>query len=132
MPSLPPPLQTSVRQEHATVELADAASVRSMAVLGEMRRLAPQRRLAHAQLEQVVLDPRNGSQAVPALLGKVSVGQVHQLRETEQTNQLLDALLEAELAGLKRERDRLARSMNAASEYQAMAANQPTPQWRMP
>lgn len=130
--SLPAQLQASVRQEHATVELADAASVRSMSVLGEIRRLAPERRRAHDSLERTALDPATNSQAVPALLGKVSVGQVRQIRGTEQTNQLLDALLEAELAGLKHDRDRLARSMNAAAEYSAMASAQPVPVWRMP
>ena len=103
-----------------------------MSVLGEMRRLAPDRRRAHDELERAALDPSHDAQAVPALLGKVSVGQVRQIRGTEQTNQILDALLEAELAGLKRDRDRLARSMNAAAEYRAMAAVQPPASWRMP
>lgn len=132
LPTLSGPLQASVRREHATLELTDAASVRSMAILGEIRRLAPERSRAHAELERAALDPSNDSQALPALLGKVSVGQVRQIRGTEQTNQLLDALLEAELASLKRERDRLARSMEAAAEYRALAAAQPTPSWRMP
>ena len=132
LPTLPSSLQSSVEREHATIELADAATVRSMSVLGEMRRLAPERRRAHDELERAALNPSNDSQALPALLGKVSVGQVRQVRGTEQTNQLLDALLEAELAGLKRDRDRLARSMDAAAEYRAMAAAQPAPLWRMP
>ena len=132
LPTLPSALQDSVQREHATIELADAVSVRSMSVLGEMRRLAPDRQRAHGELERAALDPSNDSQALPALLGKVSVGQVHQVRGTEQTNQLLDALLEAELAGLKRDRDRLARSMNSAAEYRALAAAQPAPSWRMP
>ncbi len=130
--TLPSALQDTVRREHATIELADSVSVRSMAVLGEMRRLAPERRRAHDELERAALDPGNDSQALPALLGKVSVGQVRQVRGTEQTNQLLDALLEAELAGLKHDRDRLARSMSAAAEYRSMAAVQPPPSWRMP
>lgn len=130
--TLPGHLQASIRREHATLELADAASVRSMTILGEIRRLAPERRRAHAELERAALDPSNDSQALPALLGKVSVGQVRQIRGAEQTNQLLDALLEAELAGLKRDRDRLARSMEAAAEYRALAAAQPAPSWRMP
>ena len=103
-----------------------------MAVLGELRRLAPQRRRVHDLLERDALDPGNAAQALPALLGKVSVAQIRQVRGTEQTNQLLDALLEAELAGLKRERDRLARSMAAAAEYRALVAAQPPPNWRMP
>ena len=132
LPTLPADLRAGVRREHATIELADAASVRSIAVLGEVRRLAPDRLRAHRELERAVLDPASASQALPALLGKVSVGQVRQIRGTEQTNQLLDALLEAELAGLKRDRDRLARSMEAAAEYRTMASAQPAPQWRMP
>lgn len=130
--NLPPDLRDSVVREHASLELADAASVRSMAVLGEGRRLAPQRRQANSQLEQAVLDPSSQSQALPALLGKVSVAQVRQIRGIEQTNQLLDALLEAELADRKRERDRLARSMQAAADYRAIADAQPAPNWRMP
>ncbi len=132
MPTLPNDLRRDVQREHATLELADAAAVRLMAVLGEMRRLAPDRRRAHGELERAALDPSSNSQALPALLGKVSVGQVRQIHGTEQTNQLLDALLEAEVAGLKRERDRLARSMEAAAGYRAMAAAQPVPQWTMP
>ena len=132
LPTLPSALQDSVQREHATIELADAVSVRSMSVLGEMRRLATDRQRAHDELERAALDPSNDSQALPALLGKVSVGQVRQIRGTEQTNQLLDALLEAELAGLKRDRDRLARSMNSAAEYRALASAQPAPSWRMP
>ena len=132
LPTLPQSLRDGVLREHATLELADAASVRSMAVLGEGRRLAPQRRQANSQLEQAVLDPSAPSQALPALLGKVSVAQVRQIREIEQTNQLLDALLETELADRKRDRDRLARSMQAAAEYRALADSQPVPLWRMP
>ena len=69
---------------------------------------------------------------MPALLGKVTVAQVRQIQSTEQTNQLLDALLEAELAGSKHKRDRLARSMEAAADYRAMASALPDPRWRMP
>ena len=132
LPTLPGEWQAGVRHEHATLELSDAASVRLMTVLGELRRHAPGRVAADVELERAALDPSAGSQAVPALLGKVAVGQIRQIRGTEQTNQLLDALLEAELAGLKRERDRLARSMEAAAEYSSMAAALPAPQWRMP
>ena len=132
LPSLPGPWQDGVRREHATLELADAASVRSLAVLGEIRRLAPDRRRANGELEASALNPANAAQAMPALLGKVAVGQVRQVRGTEQTNQLLDALLEAELAGLKRDRDRMARSMQAAADYRAEVAAAPAPNWRMP
>jgi hypothetical protein len=83
-------------------------------------------------IERTALDPSPASQATPALLGKLTVGQVRQLRSAEQANQLLDALLEAELAASKRQRDRLARSMRAAAEYNELAAAQPAPQWRMP
>ena len=132
LPSLSGPLQDGIRREHATLELADAASVRSLAVLGELRRLAPERRRANGELEASALNPSNASQAMPALLGKVAVGQVRQVRGTEQTNQLLDALLEAELAGLKRDRDRMARSMQAAADYRTEVAALPAPNWRMP
>ena len=132
LPSLPGSLQDGVRREHATLELADAASVRSLAVLGELRRLAPERRRVNGELEASALNPSNAAQAMPALLGKVAVGQVRQVRGTEQTNQLLDALLEAELAGLKRDRDRMARSMQAAADYRAEVAAAPVPNWRMP
>ena len=125
-------LQAGVRREHASLEIADAATVRSLAVLGEARRLAAERSTAHANLERAVLDPSNASQSMPALLGKLTVGQVRQLGSAEQTNQLLDALLEAELATSKRERDQLARSMEVAAEYSQLAATQPVPQWRMP
>ena len=125
-------LQAGVRREHASLEIADAAAVRSLAVLGEARRLAAERMTAHANLERAVLDPSNASQSMPALLGKLTVGQLRQLGSAEQTNQLLDALLEAELATSKRERDQLARSMQAAAEYSQLAATQPAPQWRMP
>ena len=132
LPTLPGPWQENVRREHATLELADAATVRSMAVLGTLRRTAPDRDRAHAALESAALDPANAAQAVPALLGKVAVGQVRQIRGSEQTNLLLDALLEAELAGLKRDRDRLARSMQSAAAYRTAAAARSAPTWRMP
>ncbi len=126
------PLRAGIRREHASLELADAAAVRSMAVLGETRRLAGERRSANTRLERAALDASPAAQSMPALMGKVSVGQVRQIHSAEHTNQLLDALLEAELAGLKRERDRMARSMQAAAEYRAMALAQPDPGWRMP
>lgn len=132
MPALDMQLQAGVRREHASLEIADASTVRSLAVLGEARRLSNERRAAHDNLERAALDPSNASQATPALLGKLTVGQVRQLRSAEQTNQLLDALLEAELATSKRQRDRLAHSMQAAAEYSELAAAQPAPQWRMP
>ena len=90
-----------------------------MAVLGEVRRAAPDARRAAAH-------------ALPALLGKVSVGQTLAVRQGDRTNQLLDALVETDLAARKRDRDRLARSMQAAAAYRALAAAQPLPQWRMP
>lgn len=130
--TLPSDLRSAVRREHASLELADAASLRSMTVLGEVRRHAARRSRAHLELERAVLDPGQASHSMPALLGKVSVGQVRQVQGTEQTNQLLDALLEAEVAGLKRERDRLARSMESAAAYRARAAAVPLPRWRMP
>ena len=132
MPGLEMQLQAGVRREHASLEIADAATLRSMAVLGEARRLAAERRTAHDNLERAALNSSNAFQSTPALLGKLTVGQVRQLRGTEQTNQLLDALLEAELATSKRERDQLARSMRAAAEYTELATAQPAPQWRMP
>lgn len=132
MLSLDTELQAGVRREHGSLEIADAAAVRSLAVLGEARRLAAERRTAYDNLERAVLDPSNASQSMPALLGKLTVGQVRQLSSVEQTNQLLDALLEAELATSKRERDRLARSMDAAAGYSELVAAQPVPQWRMP
>ncbi len=132
MLSLDTELQAGVRREHASLEIADAAAVRSLAVLGEARRLAAERRTAHDNLERAVLDASNSSQSMPALLGKLTVGQVRQLSSVEQTNQLLDALLETELATSKRERDRLARSMDSAADYSELVAAQPLPQWRMP
>ncbi len=132
MPTLDAPLQAGVRREHASLELADAASVRSLAVLGETRRLASERKAANDRLESAALNPSAASQSMPALLGKVSVGQIRQIHSVEHTNQLLDALLESELAGLKRDRDRLARSMQVAAEYRELAAAQPAPLWRMP
>ena len=130
--TLPTPLRVGVRREHASLELADAAAVRSIAVLGETRRLAAERRTANSRLERAALDPTAAAQSMPALLGKVSVGQLRQIDSAEHTNQLLDALLEAELAGLKRDRDRMARSMEAAAEYRALASSQPPANWRMP
>ncbi len=132
LPALDAGLQAGVRREHASLEIADAASVRALAVLGEARRLAAERSAAHASLERAALDPSNASHSMPALLGKLTVGQVRQLRSAEQANQLLDALLEAELAAAKRQRDRLARSMQAAAEYSELAAAQAAPLWRMP
>ena len=132
LPTLPEPIRDGIRREFATLELADAVSVRSMAVQAEGRSLAPEIRRANTQLERAVLDPSSASQALPALLGKVSVGQVRQIRGIEQTNQLLDAMVEGQLADLKRQRDQLARSMETAAEYRAAAAAQPLPTWRMP
>ncbi len=66
LPSLPGPWQDGVRREHATLELADAASVRSLTVLGELRRLAPERRRANGELEASALNPANAAQAMPA------------------------------------------------------------------
>lgn len=130
--TLPNALRGGVRREHATLELADAAAVRAMAVLGEVRRAAPDARRAADALEQAALDPRADAHALPALLGKVSVGQTLAVRQVDRTNQLLDALVETDLAARKRDRDRLARSMQAAAAYRALAAAQPLPQWRMP
>ena len=132
LPGLEMQLQAGVRREHASLEIADASTVRSLAVLGEARRLAAERRTAHDNLERAALNPSNDFQSTPALLGKLTVGQVRQLHTGEQTNQLLDALLEAELATSKRERDQLARSMRAAAEYSELVVAQPAPQWRMP
>ena len=130
--TLDAPLRSGLRREHASLEIADAAAVRSIAVLGETRRLASQRRAVTRRLERAALDPSHAAQSMPALMGKVSVGQLRQIHGVEHTNQLLDALLEAELAGLKRERDRMARSMQSAAEYRTLAVAQSPAAWRMP
>ena len=130
--TLPGNLHAGIQQEHATLELTDAASIRAMAVLGELRRQAPATGQTLNELERAASDTSDQAHALPALLGKLSVGQVSQLRSNAITNQLLDVLVESNLARMKQNRDSLARSMQTAAEFEMLAAAQPNPNWRMP
>jgi hypothetical protein len=94
-----------VKSNYASVELADAANIHSLAVLGSLRGKAAEAEQSIGSLESASLweDPDFNTEI--AVLNKINAADVMGLRTSQETNQLLVSLLEQTVTESKARRD---------------------------
>ena len=106
-------VQQRAKTAYATLELADGLNVHSLEMLGYLRRHSTDVELALRRLEDDSFssDPALNTQV--AVLNKINASTVSSVRMTKDTNQILIALLETQLAAAKRQREADAIAINA-------------------
>jgi len=112
-------VQQRAKTAYSTVELADGLNVHSLEMLGYLRRHSTDVELALRRLEDDSFssDPALNTQV--AVLNKINASTVSSVRMTKDTNQILLALLETQLAAAKRQREADAVAINAQIAFEA-------------
>ncbi|MGH9421852.1 MAG: hypothetical protein ACRD3J_17890, partial [Thermoanaerobaculia bacterium] len=102
-----------VRTGYGTLELIDGLTVHSLEMLGYLRRHSTDVELSLRRLEDDSFsrDPSGNTQV--AVLNKINAATVSSVRMSKDTNQILIALLETQLAETKRRREADAVAVNA-------------------
>ena len=100
------------RSDYATIELADAANLHGMEVLGAQRAKARTTESAISTLEAVTLDETQSLNTQVAVLNKINATNMMALRAGQDTNQLLVSLLEQQITEAKARRDAEASVIN--------------------
>lgn len=100
------------RTQYASVELADAANLHAMEVLGLQRGRARSTEDSIDRLEGVSLSGSDENNTEIAVLNKINIASIISLRASQQTNQLLVSLLEQQITDSKARRDAAATEIN--------------------
>jgi hypothetical protein len=131
-----------VKTNYATVELTDGANQTALATLGRMRGNAPaiETAIQNLQADSFSADPDMNTEI--AVLNKINVANVLNVRSQQDTNKLLAALAEERIIEAKRQRDAEAQAINQHIRFMAEAKNAINAQsagasaemlaWRMP
>jgi len=101
-----------VKTSYASVELADAANIHSIDVLGRQRVKAGDAERAIRSLESASLSESDDLNTEIAVLNKINAAGMMALRSGQETNQLLVSLLEQAVTESKARRDAQARAVN--------------------
>lgn len=94
MTELSPELQSTVKMQHGSFELEDAANVQSLRTIGEIRGNAQAIESMLARLEDDSLSPDDRQNTQVAVLNKINVGNMVLARSIQDTNKLLVQVLE--------------------------------------
>src|SRR5690606_20748410 len=94
-----------VKTDYATVELTDAANLHGIEVLGLQRAKAKANERAILELEAATLSTADEMNTHIAVLNKINAAGMMAIRASQDTNQLLVAVLEHQIAESKRRRD---------------------------
>jgi len=102
-----------LQTNYATIELQDGANLHTMQTIGALRANSGQVQAAIQGLEDdsLSLDPAMNTEI--GVLNKINAANIVSLRNSQDTNKLLVALLEQQLTTAKRERDAAAGAVNA-------------------
>ena len=103
--SIPANQVDRVKRDFATVELTDAANLHGMEVLGLQRAKARANEVAIQNLEGASLSTSDRMNTEIAVLNKINAAGMMAIRASQDTNQLLVAVLEHQIAESKRRRD---------------------------
>lgn len=111
-----------VKSDYASVELADAANIHSLAVLGALRSKASEAEKSIGSMESASLwdDPDFNTEI--AVLNKINATDVMGLRTGQETNQLLVSLLEQTVTESKARRDAEAEAIDNDIAFRQNAA----------
>lgn len=139
---LSPDQQSRVQTDYATVELTDGANLAAMQTLGQLRGNAPAVETAIQNLEADSLSADPSMNTEIAVLNKINAAGVIGLRNTQDTNKVLVAMVESQVLQAKRQRDAEAEAFNdhiqfvaqgqAVMAAQATGASSAMLAWRMP
>ena len=110
-----------VKTDYATVELTDAANLHGIEVLGLQRAKAKANERAIMELEAATLSTADEMNTHIAVLNKINAAGMMAVRASQDTNQLLVAVLEHQIAESKRRRDAEAAEMADHIAFQASA-----------
>ncbi|MBI1355884.1 MAG: hypothetical protein GC160_16205 [Acidobacteria bacterium] len=111
-----------VKTDYATVELTDAANLHGIEVLGLQRAKAKANQRAILELEAATLSTADEMNTHIAVLNKINAAGMMAVRASQDTNQLLVAVLEHQIAESKRHRD--AEAAEIADHIAAFARSQ--------
>jgi len=103
--SIPANQVERVKRDFATVELTDAANLHGMEVLGAQRAKARANERSIMELEGATLSTADEMNTHIAVLNKINAAGMMAIRASQDTNQLLVAVLEHQVAESKRQRD---------------------------
>ena len=110
--SLPATSRTRISRAYALVELADGASVNTIATLGTIRGNSAAVQAAIAQLESDSLSDAPDLNTEVGVLNKINAANLIAIRNTQDSNKLLASALEHSLIESKARRDAMVQSMN--------------------
>jgi hypothetical protein len=110
-----------IKTDYATVELADAANLHGMEVIGSQRAQAPFAEEAFQGLESASLSTDDRMNTHIAVLNKIDAAGMMAVRASQDTNQLLVSLAEQHIAESKRQRDAEAAEIADHIAFQASA-----------
>jgi hypothetical protein len=110
-----------IKAKYGTVELADGINLHALEMMGHLRGHAGDVEFALRRLEDDSFSSDPDANTQVAVLNKINAATVTAARLTKDTNQLLVSVLEQQLAGAKRQRDREAVAINAHIAFEAQA-----------
>ncbi len=113
--------QQRIKTTYSTVELSDGVNVHSLEMLGYLRRHSTDVEFALRRLEDDSFSSDPSLNTEVAVLNKINAAAVSQARMTKDTNQILIAILETQLAGAKRSREADAIAINAHIAFEMQA-----------
>ena len=113
--------QQRTKNAYGTVELTDGLNVHGLEMLGYVRRHATDVELALRRLEDDSFSSAPDLNTQVAVLNKINAATVSSVRMTKDTNQILIALLETQLAAAKRQREADAVAINAHIAFETQA-----------
>lgn len=111
-----------VRTDYATVELTDAANLHGIEVLGSQRGKARATEEGISNLEGATLSTADDMNTHIAVLNKINAAGMMAVRTSQDTNQLLVAVLEHQIAESKRRRDAEAAEISDHLAFRSNAA----------
>jgi hypothetical protein len=113
--------QQRIKTAYGTLELSDGVNVHSLEMLGYVRRHSTDVEFALRRLEDDSFSSDPALNTEVAVLNKINAAVVSQARMTKDTNQILIAILEMQLAGAKRGREADAIAINAHIAFATQA-----------
>jgi hypothetical protein len=119
--TLPADAWARARARYGQVELVDASTAQGLETIGQIRLHAPDVLSATKALEDDSLSDTDDLNTLIAVLNKISAGTVLSIRTSQNANQLLLSLLEAQLLDATRRRDTDVASMNTDIAFQQNA-----------
>jgi hypothetical protein len=108
-----------IKTSYATVELADGANESGMDLVGRLRSNAPEVENAIRSVENDSLSTDLDLNTEVSVLNKINAANLIALRNGQDTNQLLVALVEQQIIDAKRKRDAEATAINSHIQFVA-------------